>query len=347
MMWMTWRQFRLQGMVAAAALAVFAVVLVITGVQLAHLYDSSGLPGCLPHGGCDALISRFIAELSSSAVDKPLFFAGLAVVYGTPALIGLFWGAPLVTREFEAGTYRLAWNQTVTRTRWLVTKLALIGLAAMVTTGLFSLLVYWWASPIDRVISADRGGFAVSFGRLEPLVFDARGIAPVGYAAFAFALGVTFGVLIRRTLPAMAVTLAGFAAVQVAWPNWVRPHLLAPVRQVSALNVNNLTEFVMNPSTGEATVLGAAGKPGAWVLSNQTISPDGRLFTGPAPRICYHSSFDTCNHALAGLHLRQVLTFQPASRFWAFQWYETAIFLAAAVALTGFCFWWVRRKKMS
>ena len=41
---------------------------------------------------------------------------------------------------------------------------------------------------------------------------------------------------------------------------------------------------------------------------------------------------------------RQVLTFQPPSRYWAFQWYETAIFLSAALVLSGFCFFWVRRR---
>ena len=51
------------------------------------------------------------------------YFAGGAALYLTPALIGTFWGAPLVTRELEAGTLRLAWNQSVTRTRWMAAKL--------------------------------------------------------------------------------------------------------------------------------------------------------------------------------------------------------------------------------
>ena len=45
-----------------------------------------------------------------------------------PAVVGAFWGAPLVARELEAGTHRLAWNQAVTRTRWLTTKLAVTAL---------------------------------------------------------------------------------------------------------------------------------------------------------------------------------------------------------------------------
>jgi ABC-2 family transporter protein len=350
MIWMTWRQFRVQGIVAAAALAVLAVLLAVTGIQLAHMYDSSGLPACLGHGGCGSLVRSFTSELNASALYKPLFFAGLAVLYGTPALIGLFWGAPLIAREFEAGTYRLAWNQGVTRTRWLAVKLGLIGAAAMATTGLFSLMISWWASPIDQVVSADSGdgGGAAGFTRLQPLVFDARGIAPVAYAAFAFALGVAFGVLLRRTLPAMAAALASFAAVQIAWPNLVRPHLITPVRQVRPLDLNHINELLISDGSNHMTVVSAADKAGAWLLSNSTIGANGRLFTGPAPAACGPSHpFRACTAALARLHLRQVLTYQPASRFWAFQWYEAAVFLAAAIALAGFCFWWVRRRKMS
>ena len=42
MIWLTWRQFRTQAWVAAAALAVIAVALALTGLNLAHLYDATG-----------------------------------------------------------------------------------------------------------------------------------------------------------------------------------------------------------------------------------------------------------------------------------------------------------------
>jgi len=45
-----------------------------------------------------------------------------AQALATPALLGIFWGAPLIARELETGTCRLAWNQSVTRTRWLTVK---------------------------------------------------------------------------------------------------------------------------------------------------------------------------------------------------------------------------------
>jgi hypothetical protein len=179
MIWLTWRQFRAQSVVAAAALAAFAVILGVTGPNLAHAYAASGLASC--RGNCASLSGTFLSQMRSDAVYPLLYFAGGAAVYLTPALIGIFWGAPLVTRELEAGTLRLTWNQSVTRTRWMAAKLALIGLVAMATAGLLSLMVTWWSGPIDQA-----GGFPVTMGQLSrfsPLVFDARGFAPVGYAA--------------------------------------------------------------------------------------------------------------------------------------------------------------------
>ena len=64
MIWLTWRQFRAQAITAAAALALFAVVLAATGSHLASMYDSSGLITC--HGGtCAGLASTFLSDLSS------------------------------------------------------------------------------------------------------------------------------------------------------------------------------------------------------------------------------------------------------------------------------------------
>jgi hypothetical protein len=44
------------------------------------------------------------------------------------------------------------------------------------------------------------------------------------------------------------------------------------------------------------------------------------------------------------LGYRQQVTYQASSRFWAFQWYETGIYTALTLGLTGFCFWWIRRR---
>jgi len=308
---LSWLQIRAQAVTAAAALAAAAVILAATS----------------PHRGVNAGFYHW------------LYMAGIVVLYLTPALIGTFWGAPLISRELETGTYRLAWTQSVTRTRWLAVKLGLGCLVSMATAGLLSLMVTWWSGPLDQLDQFNNY-------RLSPLTFGARDLTPIGYAAFAFALGVTIGLLLRRAVPAIAVTLAVFAAVQVAVPLAVRPYLIPPVRTVSPLSTSNITG-TGDGGTGGPGNLAVGAKvniPAAWVYSSQVTAPDGSTFLGPEPQACISGSNNACNTALARLHLRQVVTYQPASRYWAFQWTETGLYLLLALLLTGFCIWRVNRR---
>jgi ABC-type transport system involved in multi-copper enzyme maturation permease subunit len=332
MIWLTWRQFRVQASVAVAALAVLAVVFAVTGPHLAHMDDTS------------ASASSFLTQVNADSTYTTLYLLGIGVLFLAPAIIGIFWGAPLITRELEAGTFRLAWNQSVTRTRWLAVKLGFLGLASMVTAGLLSLMLTWWASPIDRAAGLVSGhGGTLSLNRFAPVLFATRGITPIGYAAFAFALGVSVGVLIRHSIPAMATTLAVFVGVQIAMADWVRAHLIPPLHATSAFNPAAIDFFWQNGR--QMSVTTAVHMPGAWVISNQTINAAGHVFTGPATPACLgHKGPQACAASLGKLHLRQLITYQPASRYWAFQWYETAIFLALAMALAGFCFWRIRRR---
>jgi hypothetical protein len=59
--------------------------------------------------------------------------------------------------------------------------------------------------------------------------FNLTDIVPVGYAIFAVALGICAGTLQRRTLPALAVALAGFAGLRLATALWLRLHYMTPV----------------------------------------------------------------------------------------------------------------------
>jgi hypothetical protein len=243
MIWLTWRQFRIQVWVALGALALAAIVLGATDPHLAHVYRTGGLATCTADN-CVSAQAAFFSAVKADSTYPALYFAGIGILYLTPILIGMFWGAPLIARELEAGTLRLAWTQSVTRTRWLSVKLGLAGLAAILTAGLLSLAVTWWASPIDQADAlpgqAPYGGLP---NRFLPLIFGARDIAPLGYAAFAFAVGVTAGVLVRRTLPAMAVTLAVLAAVQIAVPVAVRAHYHAPAHTTTAISITPDSDF--------------------------------------------------------------------------------------------------------
>jgi hypothetical protein len=249
------------------------------------------------------------------------------------------------------------WNQSITRTRWLAVKLGLVGLAAITAAGLASFAVAWWSDPIDKASVAAAQGT-----RMEPLLFLARGIVPIGYAAFALALGVTVGMLVSRTLPAMAITLAVFVALQIAMPQLVRPHLVPPTRSNVEITTSNLDDFLM-PQDDRIQVRATGDDAGAWVLSSHTVDASGHAVdtipistsSGPCapperpatqapPGAGPGDELSPCLAELTRLGYRQQVTYQPSSRFWTLQWYETGIYTALALGLTGFCFWRLRHR---
>src|SRR5262249_44054262 len=140
--WLTWRQFRTQTWVVLAALLAAAVGLTLTGRTLAQLYTDSGVASCPTGGNCESQIQNFTNSAEQGATGFAYLISAITM-YLLPLLIGIFWGAPLVAREFETGTFRLAWNQSVSRSRWLGSKIALLGAASMATAGLLSLVVTW------------------------------------------------------------------------------------------------------------------------------------------------------------------------------------------------------------
>jgi hypothetical protein len=332
----TWLQFRTQALGVLGALGILAVVLAITEIQVSHSYDAA-VTLCRQQHNCADLFSSFPSG-GYRTVNGALSLAALAV----PALIGMFWGAPLIAREFETGSFRLAWTQGVTRTRWLAAKLGVAGLAAIAASELFSLMVNWWASPIHK------GGASTPFTSGIGSSYIS-GVAPAGYAAFAFAVGAAAGLFIRRTVPAMAVTLAVSAAVMTAFPVWVRPHLIPPAQTTVTLSPASINGFEFSPHHRTLSVQTAQPHiPGAWVLSTQLTTPDGRSasaipLTAPVTAACGQNALgNSCQAYVESLHLRQTVTYQPASRYWDFQWIETGIYLALALILAGLCFLRIR-----
>jgi hypothetical protein len=347
MFWLTWRQFRAQAFAAAAALAVIGAILVITGLALAHRYQASGIPACHAHRDCASAAGAFVSQAWTGSGFHRVFDGGVAVLLIVPALIGIFWGAPLVAREIEPGTLRLAWNQSVTAARWMAVKLCVIGLAAMVTAGLLSLMMTWWAAPAYRAISLAAATSHVPVDRFTPVYFGAGGIVPIGYAAFAFAAGVAAGLLLRRTVPAMASTLAVFAVIQIAWPSWIRPYIIPPIHSILALGT--VSFGIIGQSHGKL-LLSAAGRAGDWIMSSHPVNVAGDAVTRMPPACgsgFYSQHMGSFIGCLARHGIRVAVTYQPDSRYWAFQWAETGIFLVLAAALAWFCYWRVGLRKLA
>jgi hypothetical protein len=358
----SWRQFRPQAMVGITGLVVIAVVLAFTGPNLVHVYDVN-LAACKASGGQSPACNNPV-EGTFHALQVAL----IALVLVVPALIGMFWGAPLIAHELETGTFRLAWTQSVSRRRWLFVKMGLVGLASAMTAGLLSLMSTWWFSPIDKV----------SQNRFSPASFGLHGFVPAGYAAFAFALGVTAGLVFRRTLPAMAVTLVGFIAARLAVTYWLRPHYMSPATLNAPLSANDVGFQIAGP--GATSTLSVVANPpdlpnalvsSAAVVNNAGQAPSSsavvkacpNLGAGVAPPsgpkggfgpLAGHAvgirvsqgaeqQFNDCISTLAAKY-HVAVTYQPANRFWTFQAMETALFVLLAVALAGACVWWVRHR---
>ena len=343
-----WLQARTQTFVVAGTLAALGILAAVTGVQLSHLY-SSLVGSCQTR--CDAAINDFLSH--DHFLQTTFDLLSLVV----PALFGIFWGAPLLAREMETGTYRVAWTQSVTRSRWLLNKLAVGALATVVSAGALTLMITWWYRAVDKV----------STNQYD--VFERRDLAPIAYALFAFAVGALIGAVVRRTVPAMAGTLVAYVFARIASTLWVRPHLLAP-KHVS-MSLLNTEGFGFISRNGGPLTLAAKGVAphNAWQLSSQFVTSSGHQATtaqlaaflrancpaivGPPPgpqgpgksfaRLADPATFEACR-ARAAQSFHVLVTYQPAGRYWTFQWLEAGIFVALAVMAVAGCFWWVARR---
>ncbi|MGI5522453.1 ABC transporter permease subunit [Micromonospora sp. CA-259024] len=336
MIWMTWRQFRTPAVATGALLLLVLGGLALTWAEVTDLAAQTGYTGCQGEA-CRAAGDAFLRALQPGWASE-FHLAAIAALYLLPALVGIFWGAPLVARELESGTYRMVFSQSVSRGRWLLVKLAVGGGAAALGAGLLSLVLTAWAQPIDGA-SADR---------MNPLVFAARGMVPVGYAALAFVVGVTTGLLLRRTLAAMAVTLLVVVSLQIAAPFVVRPWLAQSVTTVSPLQVDGDYGISMNPDTGQMTLHVEPDRRGDWVMSSTAITATGAEFRGPADMTqCGPGALrdrETCPRWLEKQNLSLKVIYVPGSTFWHLQWREFGVLFALTAALSLFSLWWVRRR---
>jgi hypothetical protein len=354
MTWLAWRQLRTPAAVAALGVLGVLVALAVTGPHLLNVYDTVVVP-CAAHDDCFAVTNHF------QGLESQLVHLCSSLTILAPILFGIFLGAPLIARELEAGTYRLAWTQSVNRTRWIAARLTLVTLVTAVLVGFLSTAVTWWQRPLDLVNNA------------LWLNFDQRDLMPVAFAVFAVALGTLVGAIVRRTLVAMATTIVGYFGVRYLVTEYIRSNLFTPLRA-------SLPFHFQVTSTGTDAPIGPP-QPNDLVVSNQIVTGSGRVvgqngaigpngnlggfdvkgngtavFTGvgrcpnriPVSAGPHRHTVPATQAALQrcidSFHLRQLVSYQPASRYWPLQWSEAAIFVALTFALGAGCVWWVRRR---
>jgi hypothetical protein len=147
----------------------------------------------------------------------------------------------------------------------------------------------------------------------------------------------------------MAVTLAIFAAVQIAMPLWIRPNLFPASHTTVAINFNDSTLNLYrtgSPHTFTFTLATdgfLAGQPGAWIRSSGAADAAGHPVSTVVPSACSPAASSSgpgpaLANCLTSRGIRIAVTYQPASRYWPLQWTETGIYLVLSLALAGYCF---------
>jgi hypothetical protein len=202
MAWVTWRHHRIALGGVVVFLGALAVWLWLVGLQLHHAYAAA--IDCHPAASivCSELVINFDA---TGGILKGGF-----VLQPVPALIGAFVGPLVLAYELETGTFRYAWTQAFGRWRWTLAKLVMLGVAVTAIAGAFGVLVSWYYQPYlapGRLYSAT--------SPLHHWLFDLRGVAFAAWTLTAFAIGALAGMLIRRVVPAIVATLAGYTALAV------------------------------------------------------------------------------------------------------------------------------------
>jgi len=317
MIWLVWRQHRIEAALMAGLLALLGACLLAADQAIRSRAAQFGLGDCLAHyqtATCGVKVLEFNQSMIGLTLSGSVM--GLKAL---PALAGVFLGAPLVAREVEQGTHRVAWTQSVTRSRWLASHLIAVMGIVLVASAVAQAAVNQVLFPVVDAQDLSRG--LIGRGRFQPLMFDAIGILPVAYTLFAVALGTSCGALLRRTVGAMVLVLVLFVGVRVSVAFLARPNYMPAVTTTVAVEMPN-EQFT-----------GANVPPGSWLIDSSAAQGNGNL----GRVLCVMSPSPGC------LDHYQV-TYQPADRFWPFQLIESGIFLALSLLLLHATWLLVRRQ---
>ena len=329
MIWQTWRQHRAEAAVGAIVLVGMVAAMLVVGTVARDRAREAGLPACSNGGGCANAFETLHRDFHSI----PPFIAALVAIL---LLAGMFWAAPLISREYEAGTQRLAWTQSVSPLRWIITKLVLIFTVLLVVTLGVGLLNTWTLRPLVAAFG----------GRYNSAWYDTQGIIPAACMLFALSVGVAASALVRRTIPAMAITLVAYAGARIP-VHFVRMHF-APAR--TRTFTTPMSSLLVHPIGTPADGIAERLSSGDWVQSTVVSDSLGDAIPGDATNLAVlqhycpdlpsrgtipAATLSSCQQRLDGVTLQETVRYQPASHFWWIQATEAAIFVAIAAALVA------------
>jgi hypothetical protein len=311
--WLVWRQNRLAfwiGIGAAVAVAVYAIVRhqeMTTVIAEGHLDACRGTT--VPAGDCSHKLNTF-GQTYQFPMRRPL-----QAMPALPLIFGIFLGGPQLAQELESGTYRTVCTQSVTQLRWFAAKLLVPVVMTVLISGTIAAATTWWWQPAGSLLGA-------WFPWWQWYPYDGIGPVVVGLSVLSLLIGVTAGLILRRTVLAMGATVVLSAGAM---------YLLESVRA----QLLPTTLATVQHTTGTAAPVNA------WVLSEGLVDSSGRRV--PDLPSCYATDdYAKClaQHGRTG----RWAEFHPSSHLWPLQWAETGLCLLLAAALAGLCVRWIRHR---
>ncbi len=231
MIWATWRMNRAILVALSSGVAAFAIWLAISGTEEAHAWTIFTDHHCsLSYPGSSTVC---MTSLSSSGNFSSINAALCGVL---PAILGFLLGVPLVASEIQQRTNRLAWTQSISKSRWLLTKTSVCGVICAGIVGAMAPLIWWWTDAARRN------------SHIQPSNFDISGFVVVAYALFAFMLGVALGALIRHPGWAFAACIPIFVLIRAAVRLYVRPYLVPSITMPTGGSTNTANWYFNNSS---------------------------------------------------------------------------------------------------
>ncbi|RSM86055.1 ABC transporter permease [Kibdelosporangium aridum] len=328
MIWVSWRRQRAQLITLLGMLVIGAGVITLLRSNMIDAINSLQLTGCVTQAlqECSAADA---AEAFQTAWTTPLNM-GQAAILSLPALIGVFIGAPLFARELEQGTHVLAFTQSVSRTRWMFSKLFVALVPALIVLIGLQYLVSWWLSAAGTLGPRNSGSFSA-------LNFGIEHVSPVAYALFAFALGTFLGVVSRRTLAAMTAGLGAFIVARFALSGLV--NRLVPAQRLEVApgtntDVHQNGSLVIDEGWLDTTGRQVSGDRAQALLQACKSTPSGTPNTQEGFLACLPQS---------GL-AKTYTTFIPESQAWQVHLVDASIFCGLAVLLLVGTAWVLRRQ---
>jgi hypothetical protein len=302
MLWLVWRQHRWQFLAVAALVAAYCGYVLWLGRS-----SPAALRACV-----EAVDDCTAANVLLSRWQNTVFYGNVL-----PLTVGVFWGAPLLAREVEQGTIRLAFTQSVSRRRWLTAKLGLLAGVAAALGLAVGATVSWSTGRLGEFTGPVFG---------DDRLFSQAGLMPAATWVFALVAGVTLGAFLRRLMPAIAATVVALC-LAFAGLITVRPHLIPPVDRIATTQ----EQFVGDPFP-EADSTG-------WIHRVSYLDSRGQeLSSAAAGAVCADpaNTYPT-TECVARTGLRQRVVYQPADRYVWFQLAEAALLLvvSAGLALAG------------